>query len=127
MKRLIAAFPALLHPPVEPGTTPIPMILFCPNCGVQHVDEPERCTLGVGCDETGICYASAHDVPEKCAAWKNPPHRSHLCVGCDHVWRPADVCTTGVAEIQTRGMIDDEPAIRVISGHCRDQCQEPGA
>jgi len=24
------------------------------------------CTLGVGCDETGVCYASAHNRPEQC-------------------------------------------------------------
>lgn len=24
------------------------------------------CSLGVGCDETGICYAMAHDQPEQC-------------------------------------------------------------
>src|SRR5574340_600312 len=23
--------------------------------------------------------------------WDNPPHRSHLCHGCGHIWRPADV------------------------------------
>lgn len=89
MNRLSVAFQALLHPAVEPGTTPIPMILFCPNCGTQHVDTATPAT-----------------------GWTNPPHRSHLCEACDHVWRPADVCTVGVAEITTRGMIDDEPPIR---------------
>lgn len=68
---------------------PIPMILFCPNCGLQHIDAPSP--------QTG---------------WMNPPHRSHLCEACDHVWRPADVPTVGVAEIQTHGMIDNDPPVR---------------
>lgn len=59
---------------------PIPMILFCPACGLQHIDAPE---------------------PE--GGWDNPPHKSHLCHGCGHIWRPADVATNGVAEISTRG------------------------
>lgn len=61
----------------------IPMILHCPACGVQHIDEPDEAT-----------------------GWTNPPHRSHLCLSCGHVWRPADVATTGVAAIQTRGKAD---------------------
>ena len=24
------------------------------------------CTLGVGCDEAGVCYADAHNQPERC-------------------------------------------------------------
>jgi hypothetical protein len=38
--------------------------------------------------------------------WDNPPHRSHLCHGCGHVWRPADVPTNGVATITTKGKAD---------------------
>jgi hypothetical protein len=62
---------------------PIPMILFCPRCGIQHFDAPE---------------------PER--GWTNPPHRSHLCASCGTIWRPADVTTTGVAKIETRGSAD---------------------
>jgi hypothetical protein len=70
---------------------PIPMLLFCPRCGTQHVDAPE---------------------PER--GWENPPHKSHQCHneacvdgnGRRTVWRPADVPTTGVANIQTRGSDD---------------------
>lgn len=29
------------------------------------------CSLGVGCDEAGVCYAEAHDSPEQCGARKN--------------------------------------------------------
>ena len=28
--------------------------------------ESQRCSLGVGCDEYGVCYAIAHGQPEQC-------------------------------------------------------------
>lgn len=73
---------------------PVDMILHCPKCGTQHVDAPE-----------------AQDVRLKHyrAGWTNPPHRSHLCAECGHIWRPADVATNGVKAITTRGK-DDSPA-----------------
>lgn len=67
---------------------PIPMLLFCPCCHTQHVDAPE---------------------PDK--GWTNPPHKSHLCHQCGIVWRPADVPTTGVASISTRGDADTWPSL----------------
>ncbi|MFC5358122.1 hypothetical protein [Azospirillum himalayense] len=63
---------------------PLPMLLFCPRCGLQHIDAP---------DET--------------AGWTNPPHRSHLCADCGCVWRPADVPTSGVLAIATSGKADN--------------------
>ena len=65
---------------------PLPMVLHCPRCGLQHVDAPDP----------------ARD-------WTNPPHRSHLCAGCELIWRPADVATVGVEKIATRGRVDTEP------------------
>lgn len=62
---------------------PIPMVLWCPVCGTQHIDKPQ---LDRG--------------------WDNPPHRSHECQGCGLVWRPADVPTTGVERISTKGKQD---------------------
>lgn len=61
--------------------TPVDMVLHCPDCGLQHIDAPT--------DE-----------------WSNPPHRSHLCHGCGHTWRPADVPTNGVAAVKTTGKAD---------------------
>lgn len=29
-----------------------------------------RCSLGVGCDEMGICYAEAHGAPENCPHYR---------------------------------------------------------
>ena len=65
---------------------PIPMILHCPQCAAQHIDAPD---------------------PK--AGWNNPPHRSHLCNACGTLWRPANVPTTGVAAIGTRGRSDTWP------------------
>src|SRR4051812_25608404 len=65
-------------------SVPVDMLLFCPDCGKQHVDEPD------------------HRTPD----WKNPPHKSHLCHFCKAIWRQADVPTNGVAEIKTRGTAD---------------------
>lgn len=70
---------------------PIDMVLHCPACGLQHIDEPER-SLGPGNTER--------------LDWDNPPHRSHLCHGCGHIWRPADVPTNGVAAVATKGERD---------------------
>jgi hypothetical protein len=69
--------------PEEPS--PVDMVLYCPSCGVQHIDTPGP-------------------------TWKNPPHRSHLCLGCGHIWRPADVPTNGVATIKTKGKADSPTA-----------------
>lgn len=68
---------------------PIPMILYCPNCGCQHVDKPE---------------------PER--GWENPPHRSHLCAECGWIWRPADVATVGVQLITTVSTKDSPVLLR---------------
>lgn len=66
------------------GLRPIDMLLFCPQCGIQHIDEPD----------------------ERTPDWSNPPHRSHLCHGCGCIWRPADVPTNGVVRIATVGKAD---------------------
>lgn len=68
---------------VSKADEPIPMLLFCPECGAQHIDEPD---------------------PAR--GWENPPHRSHLCRECGTIWRPADVPTMGVAAISTAGQKD---------------------
>ncbi|MDV3515216.1 hypothetical protein [Stenotrophomonas sp. C1657] len=63
---------------------PVPMVLHCPRCHLQHIDAPD----------------------ERTPDWKNPPHRSHLCHGCGLIWRPADVPTIGVESAQTTGKND---------------------
>lgn len=84
---------------------PIPMVLFCPACGVQHIDAPRQCTLH-DCHLYGVCYAEKMNEPDQCDRWTNPPHRSHECQSCKFIWRPADVPTTGVAATTTRGEKD---------------------
>jgi len=89
---LAPAAPAITQPepaeqqsaPAAQQSAPISMILHCPKCGLQHVDEPDERTPG----------------------WENPPHRSHLCHGCGHIWRPADVAmgsASGAAKLNWRG------------------------
>lgn len=79
--------------PVEPG--PVDMILYCPLCGLKHVDEPEI-ALKAGAKQR----------------WTNPPHRSHLCHGCGYIWRPSDIPTNGVQSIETKGK-DDNPPVAI--------------
>lgn len=84
------------------GGAPIDMVLFCPNCAEQHIDEakPDVCeTCGKGESECScVTYT----------AWLNPPHKSHRCNYCNYVWRPADVPTNGVKETKTRGRRDED-------------------
>lgn len=58
---------------------PVPMVLYCPACGKQHLDQGEFAIR---------------------------PHRTHRCEntpagadGCGHEWRPASVPTVGVASL----------------------------
>lgn len=48
---------------------PEPMALRCPACDLLHIDEGE---------------------------WATRPHRTHLCSGCGHEWRPSERPTVGV-------------------------------
>ncbi len=79
---------------------PINMVLFCPACGTQHIDAPEP-AIARHYDELPGGMVEAQP-------WTNPPHRSHLCSGCGHIWRPADVPTNGVAAVQTCGKNDSK-------------------
>lgn len=81
--------------PQEAATRePVPMVLHCPKCGMQHIDGEEW-------------EDDPHDIEQgQIRTWKNEPHRSHLCHGCGTIWRPADVPTTGVKAISTKGKAD---------------------
>lgn len=81
------------HLAAQPApVVPIDMVLHCPACGLQHIDAPD----------------------ERTPDWKNEPHRSHLCHGCGHIWRPADVPTNGVAAVATKGKADSPIAAPVV-------------
>lgn len=81
---------------------PIDMVLFCPACKMQHIDAPD--------------VVDQYPTPEKDAAhWSNPPHRSHLCHGCGHIWRPANVPTNGVRAVKKTGKADSPIAAPVAA------------
>lgn len=88
-------------------SAPINLLLFCPSCGEQHVDAARP---GV-CETCGA--AESECVCANFKAWLNPPHKSHRCNFCNHVWRPADVPTNGVAAIESRGSRDGSAAPRL--------------
>ena len=93
-----------------PAQAPIDMILHCPACGKQHIDKPEGQFYPGHTAEESVAANKAYGL------WDNPPHRSHLCHGCGHIWRPADVPTNGVATIKTKGKNDSaqvQPAEQV--------------
>lgn len=77
--------------------TPIPMILICPVCHLQHIDEVDELTN---------------------PGWDNPPHTSHKCLGCGTVWRPAQVPTEGVRILDYHGKSDTWPAIGRVRREC---------
>lgn len=88
---------------------PIDMVLHCPSCGMQHIDAPDQVDGAAEVkteavfDTDGRHAGYLFDPSQK---WTNPPHRSHLCSGCGHVWRPADVPTNGVVAVTTKGKKD---------------------
>ena len=84
---------------------PIDMVLHCPKCGMQHIDAPEPSMLA------GDAAMHGGEWPDR---WTNPPHRSHLCHGCGHIWRPADVPTNGVAAVKTKGK-NDMPIVNLAA------------
>lgn len=67
----LAALVKMLAPFVV-ADTPVPMLLACPTCHAQHIDE---------------------------GGWATRPHRTHLCSACGATWRPALVHTVGVREL----------------------------
>lgn len=54
---------------LDPVPVTIPMLLWCPECHVRHIDRGE---------------------------WTARTHHTHACQSCGHVWRPAIVPTIGV-------------------------------
>lgn len=70
-------------------TEPVPMMLFCPKCGKQHVDKP--------------------DVAN---GWLNPPHATHTCAYCKTLWRPSNRNTAGVSLIKVE---EEKHAARIAA------------
>ncbi|QEH81154.1 hypothetical protein EIK56_24950 [Sphingomonas sp. C8-2] len=86
---------------------PIDMVLHCPACGLQHIDTPD--------------LAPVQHEDGSASLWDNPPHRSHLCHGCGHIWRPADVPTNGVEYVQTKGKADSPLVFRATPSPVTDE------
>jgi hypothetical protein len=107
--RIAAARLRRLHSEVErlkshaPVAHPIDMVLHCPACGLQHVDAPMTDSQYTERLHESSWWECGGDKPGR---WTNPPHRSHLCHGCGHIWRPADVPTNGVQAVKTKGKAD---------------------
>lgn len=57
---------------------PVQLLLACPECGVQHVDEDE---------------------------WAARYHHTHRCVACGNEWSPALRATVGVRVLATREVV----------------------
>lgn len=98
--RIEAALAAQHQEPPQQEQAPIDMVLHCPACGMQHIDGPSEARQPRWQDAAGNWHCAEIQV------WTNPPHRSHLCHGCGHIWRPADVPTNGVASVKTKGKAD---------------------
>ena len=73
---------------------------------------PEQCTLGVGCDQYGVCYADAHGRPDQC------PHYERDLEANAWAWLDAlftDV--TGGRHANDRDYSADEMVDAFIAGH----------
>lgn len=104
---------ALSAPPAAQDAPPIDMVLHCPACGLQHIDQPETDAEYTERLHESSWWDLGGDKP---ARWTNPHHKSHECRkihgGCGHIWRPADVPTNGVAVVKTKGKADSPIAAR---------------
>jgi hypothetical protein len=73
--------PEVSPDPPKAHAGPVPMVLHCPNCKLQHIDVD---------DDTGNWATTRL-------------HRKHLCKpsdgGCGYVWRPFDYATVGVRQV----------------------------
>lgn len=88
-------------------TAPVPMVLHCPSCHEQHIDESNEEQVRIEAAERGFEHGSRDwELFIDKHVWTNPPHRSHLCAKCGTIWRPSDVATVGVRHIETRGEHD---------------------
>lgn len=108
VRALVRQYLRDLPAPQQATPEPIPMVLHCPKCGMQHIDGDNWEELRIQAAESGRDREGDRDLERwlEDNEWNNPPHRSHLCHGCGTIWRPADVPTTGVKSISTKGKAD---------------------
>jgi hypothetical protein len=91
---------------------PVDMVLHCPKCHTQHIDAPEEPSKndGVGYTEENGLRMPIKPAPVVTPMWTNPPHKSHLCHGCGHIWRPSDTPTNGVKATASGKDADTAPS-----------------
>ena len=121
VKDALAAGQAAAAQPDDMGRKSIDMVLHCPKCGLQHIDKDNYEELRIEAAELGVDREGDRELERwiEEREWPNPPHRSHLCASCKHIWRPADVCTNGVLAVKTKGQEDspiEEVATRIYGG-----------
>lgn len=92
---------------VEDRKGVVDAVLWCPQCFEQHIDEAKPDV----CEDCG--HKKQHHLPgtdvstcERFNPWLNPPHKSHRCNFCNHVWRPAECATNGVLNLAKQGQRD---------------------
>lgn len=87
---------------------PVDMILHCPQCHQQHIDEAKVSTPDFDSMPDDPGFREEHPDWPACVEamrkwqadnWTNPPHRKHLCAHCGCEWTPANVPTNGVAAL----------------------------
>lgn len=92
---------------------PVDVVLFCPNCGDQHIDqaEPDNCEK-CGFEEIDHYEDSQCRRKKGCdnfTAWLNPPHKTHRCHSCNQTWRPFDFPTNGVLKVH-----ENIPVLKIL-------------
>lgn len=95
---------------------PVYMVLYCPKCGMQHIDAADRCAECPG----GDCMCVKQQE-----RWTNPPHKSHLCHGCGHIWRPSDTPTNGI-KATTSGKDADTAPLQNLCPDCHGSGESKG-
>jgi len=82
----------------------IDMIIHCPSCGVQHVDEPKpseckNCGTPKYYHDLAVVPEEYRGVCDVFEPWLNEPHKKHRCGNCNLVFKTAGVPTNGVKSL----------------------------
>lgn len=81
----------------DPNALPMPMVLWCPSCGSQHIDEGE---WAVRKHKTHRCVDRTEVIEERDAEGNVVSSASTLHHGCGFEWTPSLIHTVGVRNIE---------------------------